>query len=89
MIKGKDFDLSNKDEIQYDAFIPNFSRNKHDRHDIMSRELWLSEVETHGFIDYDGYGDAVTDDGTILQRIRPSIAKDLHPMATWIVWYNR
>jgi hypothetical protein len=69
---------------------------KIDRHSgaLMTRETWLESVEDGSFIDYDGMGDQVTEDGKILggaghDWIYPSTASEILPETKYILWYNR
>ncbi|AMQ66057.1 hypothetical protein AAY80_137 [Stenotrophomonas phage vB_SmaS-DLP_6] len=89
MPKQKVFDPSKRDGIQYNVYVPGYSENKKSTHDVMSREEWLDGVESHFFIDYDGYGDGIKADGKFVQRLRPSIADKILPGVDFIVWFNK
>jgi hypothetical protein len=60
---------------------------------LMTREIWLEEVEKHNFIDYDGYGSMLTEQGKFIGgNIRPSSAVETllqYPNVAYILWYNR
>lgn len=61
---------------------------------LMTLEDWKESCDDGGFIDYDGYGDLVTEDYTLLgETTRPSAhtkrKRDYPPEAKYILWYNR
>jgi hypothetical protein len=63
---------------------------------LMTREEWLDSVESQSFIDYDGMGNEIAEDGTVLGAgpgkhgwIKPSEATRLQPETKYILWYNR
>jgi hypothetical protein len=63
---------------------------------LMTREEWLQAVESHSFIDYDGMGNEVDENGNILGVtpgdpgwIKPSRALTIRPETKYILWYNR
>lgn len=80
--EGKQF-LTEGNHIDYEV--------KHEGHHgaLMTREGWLESVEDHGIIDYDGFGDQVTQEGRLIGRIRPSAAKEILAETAYILWYNR
>jgi hypothetical protein len=75
--------------IQYNVHIPGFHKTEQTTDDVMSVKEWLDGVKTHFFIDYDGFGEGIRSDGTFIQKVWPSMAKDISPEVEWIVWYNR
>jgi len=61
---------------------------------LMTREEWLLAVRDKNFIDYDGMGDEVDENGNILggaggNWIYPSGALLIRPETKYILWYNR
>jgi len=63
---------------------------------LMTRETWLESVADHSFIDYDGMGNEIAEDGTVLMGIlhaagwiKPSQADKIQPETKYILWYNR
>ena len=63
---------------------------------LMTRETWLESVETHAFIDYDGMGNEIAEDGKVLGEepgkhgwIYPSQATRIRPETKYILWYNK
>jgi hypothetical protein len=60
---------------------------------LMTREEWLDNVRGKSFIDYDGMGNEVDENGSILGKdelwIYPSTAKNMLPETKYILWYNR
>lgn len=61
---------------------------------LMSLESWKKSCEEGAFIDYDGYGDLISNDYDIIgQTTTPSDhthrKKDYPVNATHILWYNR
>jgi hypothetical protein len=63
---------------------------------LMTREEWLDAVRSNSFIDYDGMGNELAEDGTILGAepgkhgwIKPSEASRIRPETKYILWYNR
>jgi hypothetical protein len=60
---------------------------------LMTRETWLESVADKSFIDYDGMGDEVDENGIISNVggdwIRPSEASRIRPETKFILWYNR
>jgi hypothetical protein len=64
---------------------------------LMTRETWLESVAHRSFIDYDGMGDEVDENGNILGSgepgkpgwIYPSQAAQIRPDTKYILWYNR
>lgn len=56
---------------------------------LMTVEEWKENVKSGGFIDYDGYGNAVKDNMMTERTFYPS-QKHLVPKdTTHIMWYNR
>jgi len=76
-------------EIVYDVVLGGH------RGDLMSKDLWLESVEGGMFIDYDGYGDVIDENGEyvnyngISSTIKPSEADRWPSEGTHILWYNR
>jgi hypothetical protein len=64
---------------------------------LMTREEWLTAVANHSFIDYDGMGNEIDENGNVLGAgpmfdpgwIRPSEASRIRPETKYILWYNR
>lgn len=58
---------------------------------LMSATMWLEAVKQHFFIDYDGMGHQVSQDGKIIGDgyIYPSTANTILPETAYILWYNR
>lgn len=61
---------------------------------LMTLEEWKASCEEGGFIDYDGYGDLVAEDYTMIgETTRPSAhtkrKKVYPPEAKYILWYNK
>lgn len=63
---------------------------------LMTRDVWLDAVKSHSFIDYDGMGNEVSEDGKILATesstykwLKPSNALNIRPETKYILWYNR
>lgn len=57
---------------------------------LMTREVWLEEVKTFGFIDDDGHGSQLTKKGKIVGgNCRPSAADELLKTTAYILWYNK
>jgi len=63
---------------------------------LMTRETWLEAVKDHSFIDYDGMGNEIAEDGALLKSeinvtgwLKPSQAATIRPETKYILWYNR
>jgi len=60
---------------------------------LMTRDAWVEAVENGSFIDYDGYGSMLTEQGKFIGgNIRPSSAAARlveYPKTAYILWYNR
>lgn len=65
---------------------------------LITREQWLDDVAGGGFIDYDGWGNELSESGEILGVgdnpedtgwISPSEAARILPETKYILWYNR
>ena len=59
----------------------------------MTLQIWISNVECGGFIDYDGIGQLATDTEMSNIYISPSefLKKEVVPpeWATHVIWFNR
>lgn len=75
--------------IQYGVNIPGYHTAKSARNDVMSKDTWLEGVKGGMFIDDDGYGNGIKADGTVVQRVRPSMADELGPDVEFVVWFNK
>jgi hypothetical protein len=85
--------------IDYEVKIAEEVNGKIHEHQgaLMTRETWLEAVKDHSFIDYDGMGNEVSEDGKILRSehnlpygwLKPSQADKIRPETRFILWYNR
>ncbi|MBZ5660027.1 MAG: hypothetical protein LAO08_06430 [Acidobacteriia bacterium] len=87
--EGKQF-LAQGNWIDYEVKVG------HHNGALMTRETWLESVADHSFIDYDGMGNELTEDGIVLGVapgepgwIYPSQAARIRPETKYILWYNR
>jgi len=68
----------------------NYGCGPADEDDVYTVEEFREQVETQGFVDYDGWGYPVKDskaDESIL--VKPSRVDEIPSDATHIVWYNQ
>ena len=83
--------LAEGHHIDYEVAIP--TEGYTSRGALMTRDEWLESVRDGSFIDYDGYGSMLTEEGKFIGgNIRPSSALKtltLHPNTAYILWYNR
>lgn len=63
---------------------------------LMTCEEWLEAVGNKSFIDYDGMGNEIDEQGNVLGAttgdpgwIKPSQASRIRPETKYILWYNR
>lgn len=59
--------------------------------DVYTVEEFINQCKAGAFTDYDGDGNPVLADKTILDHIcvMPSMLYNIPPEATYVIWYNR
>lgn len=83
-----EFNPKDRDDIQYDVFIPGYSTNHEFGHDVVHVDAFNDLVQCGMFTDWDGSGVGLDANLKIVQyTIKPSLP--VGDAVEWVVWYNR
>jgi hypothetical protein len=86
-------------EVKFRAEAPNAKGELAERvfnGTLMTKQTWVESVGDYTFMDDDGMGHQVTEDGKVIMLegsfggwIRPSQALRLDPKCAYVLWYNK